>query len=199
MGASAQELIWVDVDLPNDYVSRVRKQSAGSFAIGLFTLYVMIWGMPVPDPVVDLADRLTASDYAIRLLALVATVTVGHEVLHALAMVLFGRHRLDRIGWVWQRHDGWFALHFKREVPLWAYRVSLLLPALLLGLAGIVIGLTTENLWLLTGGFVALMLSTGDILMVFELRKISPGRLVYDQPARTGCRVLVIEQDGKRY
>lgn len=115
---------------------------------------------------------------------------VLHEILHGAGWIWFGKVSPDaiRFGFHWKSLTP-FA-HCTVPVTAWAYRLALVLPALVLGVTPAIVGLVTAWAWAVMFGALFLAAASGDLLVLWVIRSVERDRLVKDHPTRAGCVVL---------
>ncbi|MEX2583453.1 MAG: DUF3267 domain-containing protein [Gemmatimonadota bacterium] len=120
---------------------------------------------------------------------LVLTVVL-HEGLHALGFRLFGRAPVDSIHFGIDRQT--FSPYAGCQAPMSAraYRLALLLPALLLGLLPLVAGWITATGWMTVLGTLQLLGAAGDFVTYRAFDSVPATARVLDHPDRVGCRVI---------
>ncbi|HEX2202674.1 MAG TPA: DUF3267 domain-containing protein [Longimicrobium sp.] len=115
---------------------------------------------------------------------------VVHEALHAVGFLAVGRAR---------RADVHFGIHRETLSPFagcraplkaGAYRVAVLLPALVLGVLPAAWGLATGTAWLTFWGAFMLVSAGGDFAALWAMRAVPNTARVLDHPERVGCRVV---------
>lgn len=114
---------------------------------------------------------------------------VLHELLHGFTWMLAGRkpRQAMRYGVQWKTLTPY--AHSTEPMPAWAYRLGVVTPALLLGLAPMLMGLATANGWLFFFGVVFTIAAGGDFLVLWLLRGVDGRSLVADHPENAGCFV----------
>ena len=114
---------------------------------------------------------------------------VLHEVLHALSFLIIGKVPAEnvKLGFQWKSLTPY--AHCKIPVKASLYRISLLMPALLMGIIPWFVSLITGNGWLLVYAVIFTIVSGGDILTIWIIRKAKPNQLVQDHPYNCGCWV----------
>ena len=80
--------------------------------------------------------------------------------------------------------------HYKIPLSVSAYRRSVALPGLILGLLPALLGIVFGNKWLLFYGLVMLAAASGDIIVLWTIRNLMKDAQVMDHPHRVGCWVL---------
>jgi hypothetical protein len=163
-------------------------------AMALFLLpYWLIWGSGAsarPDLV-----RLDSSwSLGLFLVVVIASVVV-HELLHGLGCLLGGASWRDV-------KFGFKSLtpyaHCKIPLTLPAYRLSIALPGIVLGIIPGLLGLINGS-YLLTGyGAFMFMAALGDVLILWLLRDAPAGARVQDHPNAVGCELLLPEGERNR-
>ena len=111
-----------------------------------------------------------------------------HELIHGLTWVWLGKISFGEL------HFGVRALtpytQCKVPIPVQAYRIGALMPALLLGLLPYGIGLIGGKGWFTSFGLVFTFAAGGDLLVLWTLRGVSGKGWVEDHPSRVGCYVM---------
>ena len=115
---------------------------------------------------------------------------VVHEALHAVGFIAAGRVPRSAVRFGLDRKT--LSPFAGCRVPLraGAYRVSVLLPALVLGVVPTVAGLAAGVAWLTLWGAFMLLAAGGDFAVVWAMRGVPNAARVLDHPERVGCRVV---------
>ncbi|MDX5346291.1 MAG: DUF3267 domain-containing protein [Hymenobacteraceae bacterium] len=153
-----------------------------AFAVAL-GLYFGIWGVPVINKANALNFGLDVGVwYGLVLLGIVV-----HELLHAVAFMYWGSARWSDIkfGINWKYLTPY--AHCKVPVAASAYRKSLLLPGLVLGVLPLIIGIATGSLGVTCFGAIHLGSAGGDVLIYSLIRKLNEDILLQDHPEKIGC------------
>jgi hypothetical protein len=113
-----------------------------------------------------------------------------HEIIHWAAFRILGHVEKQncKIGFQWKTITPY--VHCSVPLPAKIYRISLLLPGLLLGIIPTVIAMTFGISWLLIYGIIFTIVSIGDIIILWLLRKVEKTMLVLDNPTKCGCEVI---------
>ncbi len=115
---------------------------------------------------------------------------VIHEALHGAGYVLFGGARWRDVSF----GMNWKALapyaHCRVAVPVFGYRMSVVLPGVLLGVVPWIAGLLTGSGALTFYGFIMIAAASGDMIIPWLLRGIDGKEMVLDHPWEAGCRVV---------
>jgi hypothetical protein len=115
---------------------------------------------------------------------------VVHELLHALGFWLVGGVSWRRIkfGFSWQGFAPY--AHCRDPLQTTAYRISVLLPGLFLGvlpgLAGVALGQPLLVMW----ATLMLLAAGGDAAVLWAVRQVPRDARVLDHPSMVGCQVL---------
>ena len=114
---------------------------------------------------------------------------VLHEMLHAVSFLIIGKVPAENIklGFQWRSLTPY--AHCKIPVKASLYRISLLMPALVMGIIPWFIALITGNGWLLVYAVIFTIVGGGDILTIWIIRKATSEQLVQDHPRNCGCYV----------
>jgi len=156
-------------------------------AFGLFWWpFYWVWGIwPfVPFFELSLSGTLT-------LLLVFALSILVHELLHAVGFWLVGGAPLRQIhfGFSWAG----LAPFAHCPVPLRAsaYRLTVLLPGLVLGIIPGLLGVAMQLPLLVMWATLMLLAAGGDAAVLWAVRQVPGRRWVQDHPSKAGCRVLV--------
>ena len=115
---------------------------------------------------------------------------LAHELLHALGWAISARRPLSaiRIGVNWRGVSPY--AHPKDPMPVQAYRIGAILPALVMGLLPAGVAIAMGKPLLMAWSLFFLFTAGGDIVVLWLIRDVGAGQLVQDHPTRAGCRVL---------
>lgn len=135
-------------------------------------------------------SELFLSRYWISLFLILFGIMI-HEALHAAAWSWFGNKR-------WSAFTFGFSLmgfapyaHCAEPMSVSAYRKGVVAPGIVLGIIPFVLGLSFGEAWMTGFGFLFTLVASGDFLMLWIIRGISPGdTMVQDHPERVGCVVV---------
>ena len=116
--------------------------------------------------------------------------TVVHELLHAWAMVRWGKVPPGgvKFGFQWKALMPYF--HCRVPVGMAAYRTAALFPLSVTGPVSILALLAYPSLWVAAGAGVAIAACVGDVWMFAKLRRFDGRSLVVDHPSEIGCDVF---------
>ena len=126
-----------------------------------------------------------------RMLPLTLALALGvvlHELLHGLGMVWAG-------GVAWSEVElGLRGLmpyaHCKVPLAASAYRVSIVLPGVVLGLVPGAVGVVWGQAWLTVYGALMTIAALGDVVILWLMRSVPGEARVQDHPSAPGCQVL---------
>jgi hypothetical protein len=115
---------------------------------------------------------------------------VAHELLHALGWTISARKPLSaiRIGLNWRGVSPY--AHLKDPMPVEAYRIGAILPAIVMGLVPAGVAIIMGKPLLMAWSLFFLFTAGGDLVVLWLIRDVEPGMLVQDHPTRAGCQVL---------
>lgn len=121
---------------------------------------------------------------------LVLVVSIGiHEVLHGVGFTLVG-------GVPWREMRFGFKglvvyAHCRVPMVASAYRVSVVLPGVVLGVLPGLIGLAGGNGWLTVYGTLMSIAALGDLVVLWLIRSVAGDAWVQDHPSAPGCLVYL--------
>ena len=156
------------------------------FAILLFWLpYWFIWQSL---PFVTFVGSSFAG--VLTILLVLALSLVGHELLHAIGFWLVGGVPWNRIkfGFSWQGFAPY--AHCRDSLPVTAYRISVVLPGLFLGVLPGLVGVALQQPLLVMWATLMLLAAGGDTAVLWAVRKVPSTAQVLDHPKKVGCKVL---------
>lgn len=114
-----------------------------------------------------------------------------HELLHGLGFILAGRVPLGEVKMGFNRKALSPYVHCPVPMTASAYKISLALPGLLLGIAPALMGIVLGFGWLTLYGMMMAVAALGDAQIAWLVWRL-PGRTrVIDHPEEAGCEVLV--------
>ncbi|SFG32026.1 DUF3267 domain-containing protein [Pontibacter chinhatensis] len=112
---------------------------------------------------------------------------VVHELLHGLTWAVFCQNGVKSIKY----GVHWKALtpycHCQEMLPLRAYVLGGIMPGLVMGLLPALAGMVTGNLLLFLFGLFFSIAASGDLLVLWMLRRAKATDLVQDHPEKIGC------------
>jgi hypothetical protein len=158
--------------------------------IGIIVLgtYSLVWGV---------GSLLGSTLYFRQLHILIPTLAisiVAHELLHGLGYLVFAGLSWRSIRFGFNLRSLAAYAHADAPVRASAYRLLVGLPAVVLGVVPVCVGIAWEGGILTLYGFFMLISASGDIAVLWKIRRLSPHTLVMDHPSRAGC--LVVAETG---
>ena len=123
------------------------------------------------------------------ILVLVVSIIV-HELLHALGFWLVGGVPWRRIkfGFSWQGFAPY--AHCRDPLQTTAYRISVFLPGLFLGVLPGLLGVAIQQPLLVMWATLMLLAAGGDAAVLWAVRRVPSQANVLDHPTMVGCQVL---------
>ncbi|HID54316.1 MAG TPA: DUF3267 domain-containing protein [Anaerolineae bacterium] len=155
-------------------------------AFALFYLpYWWIWG---PGSLWQFSAR-PFLDFLLFMAAFAVGIVV-HEGLHALGFIWIGKAPRSsiRFGILWRSLAPY--AHCNAAVTATAYRWTLALPGLALGVLPAVLGIVLGNWRLMVYGALMFMAAGGDTAVLLAIRSLPGETLVKDHPSKVGCSVI---------
>ncbi|MBI5950274.1 MAG: DUF3267 domain-containing protein [Chloroflexi bacterium] len=113
-----------------------------------------------------------------------------HELIHMFAWMLFAKKPLKafKLGFQWKSLTPY--AHCKEPMDIRPYRIGAFAPGLLLGILPWLVSLFTGDILLMAYGFLYTVAASGDLLILWLIRKIKPNTLVEDHPTNAGCYII---------
>ena len=153
----------------------------GGALVGCVAIHLAVWG-------------IDGASFPYALIAIFIPLTVAHELLHGVGF------RLAGVPWSGIRFG--FALrrltpfaHCKEPMPAHGYRLSVVLPALVLGLLPALAGIAAGLFWLTVVGATMVGAAGGDLAVLWAIRAVPGAATVRDHPSKVGCqRVSTLRQ-----
>lgn len=142
--------------------------------------FYLIWGLTL-NQVVD--NTLTSGLYLFLILFIG---TVIHELIHGAIAAWYAGigWRNIRFGVLWQSLTPY--CHSKIPMNAKKYRYVVMMPLAILGLLPYLLSLTIGSGWLLTIGITFILAASGDVMIFWIMRGITPDQLVQDRPTKIG-------------
>ena len=141
--------------------------------------HFLIWGRPLE------VNFLTLGFFAFFTLG-----AIVHELLHGFGLWYIGGASWKDIHFGINWKAGALYTECKARISARAYRIAVVLPALILGILPVVIGLSIGNSWFTGYGYIMLCVSGGDFAVLWTVRSLSGSDIVKFHPDKLGCIVL---------
>jgi hypothetical protein len=158
--------------------------SAGPIVAGLAAIFAARWGGPL------LVQGVYTLLRPMVLLTTVVPGVVAHELIHAIAWSISARRPLRAIAFGFQWRSVSPYAHPRDPMPVGAYRLGAVMPAILQGFIPAAMAITLGWPLLMAWSLLFVLAAGGDFVVLWLIRGVPPGRLVQDHPTRAGCRVL---------
>jgi hypothetical protein len=181
----ATDATWADATISMIVANLVAFAMFPAFAVVLLGPYALIRGGDTLWESLETAFRLP---WFIPIFFLLIVV---HEGLHAVGFAGFGHvaRRDITFGVKWLTLTPY--AHTGVPMPASAYRVAVLLPAVVLGLVPALIGLLVGNGILAAWGTLMLGAAGGDLAILWAIRSVPNRAIIRDHPSKAGCLVRV--------
>lgn len=141
---------------------------------------------------------LLTSKVYFDIILIIAIFIVGlamHEGLHALAALVFGKCQAKDIKFGVNFMQGMLYCHVEKPINASAYKIMLLLPAILTGLIPLIIVTFLGNIFLIIVFCMLLCGGAGDIIMFVNLNKLDNDTLILDHPLAPAFYALYDSQN----
>ena len=154
-----------------------------TFALVIF-IYYWLWGS------VSLLTALNIFFHLGTLLPLVLSGVVVHEGMHAIGWMLAARLPMNTMKFGFSVKTLTPYAHCKVPIGASAYRIGVILPALVLGIVPAIAGIAAHNGTAMLFGALFLSSASGDMLCLWIMRRVPRDELVRDHPTRAGCLIV---------
>lgn len=131
----------------------------------------------------------------ILLLAFVGGILI-HELLHAVGFVWAGKVPVTAVkfGFSWKGLAPY--AHCAEPMRASAYRLSIMLPGLVLGVLPGILGTILLSWPLVLWGILMVIAAGGDLAVLLAIRQVPGVAWVRDHPTKAGCQVFKQDNDG---
>jgi hypothetical protein len=115
--------------------------------------------------------------------------TIFHELIHGFTWLILSKNKIASIkfGINWKYLTPF--CHCKKSIKVRFYRIGIAMPLILLGLLPSSVALIIGNSVLYLWGLFFSCLATGDIIVLFMLRKFNGNDYVSDHPQKMGFKI----------
>ncbi|HHT49548.1 MAG TPA: DUF3267 domain-containing protein [Firmicutes bacterium] len=120
-----------------------------------------------------------------------------HELLHGLGWVIGGDLTWNDLGFGLYLSKGILFIHSRVPLKMKAYRIGILLPGLVLGIAAPLCGLFFSRWSLVWFGVFMFSGAAWDFILFWWTRKIPGHVLIVDHPTKIGIKVVAADHRGK--
>ncbi|MBN1157991.1 MAG: DUF3267 domain-containing protein [Bacteroidales bacterium] len=159
--------------------------------------YLVFWGEPFLGKLVSFTKGvfsrggfLVLRPYLVRGTISIVAGIVLHELLHGLGWVFFARKRFRSLSFGFMMPELAPYAHCREPLPVYGYRIGILLPGILLGFLPAVYGIASGSFGWLCYGMLFTWAASGDFIMFWYIRDLSPKTMIRDHPEKLGCIVL---------
>lgn len=170
-----KEKITIDLKKANWYL--------GLFSIPIIAIYfipfIMIWGLDFKEPNIH---------WGIPLICLILSIIL-HELIHGVVFACYVKEGFKSIkfGVLWKSLTPY--CHCKEPLKIKHYRLSIVMPFIVLGVIPFIISLFLGNSLLLVWGTFMTMSAMGDLMIIYLLKNEKDTTWVEDHPSEVGCFV----------
>lgn len=138
-------------------------------------------------PIISIASSF---EYFGFLLFSILPAVVIHELLHALAAIVFAKGRLNAVSFGFDKKTLSPYTHCKKPLYVWQYRIVLVLPGIVLGIIPGVVGIIFQSPEFLVFGIMFTLGALGDYLMLHILKNYNPKTKIKDHPSSLGFFII---------
>ncbi len=183
----------VETAVPIDYEATVSMLHANLMAFVMLPLAFLLFWLPYQVtwkmwPFAAFLD--TSFSGMLTIILILALSLIGHELIHAVGFWLVGGVPLNRIkfGFSWQGFAPY--AHCREPLQTTAYRISVVLPGLFLGVLPGLFGVALQQPLLVMWATLMLLAAGGDAAVLWAVRQVPSTAHVLDHPKKVGCQVL---------
>jgi hypothetical protein len=114
---------------------------------------------------------------------------VIHELIHGLFILVLVKQGIKHVKFGF--NSDYYVPYVHSKIPLKAfhYRIIAISPLICLGIVPVAISFFISSTFLLFFGIVFIFAASGDILILWKIRKVDKENIVADHPERAGCFV----------
>lgn len=146
--------------------------------------YLVLWGKPA------FLAALRAALVSPWLIPALGLGVVAHEGLHGLGWALFGRISWREVQFGFDRLGRMPFARCRVPLPVSAYRVGGALPALVMGVAPLLVGSVSGTGWLAVWGALFLAMASGDLLILWATRSAGAQAHILGHPG-SGTHIVI--------
>jgi len=162
---------------------------ANVFALIVLVLAFLIFGIPFfilwRDQIIPASGKLLNT--AVFLVGFIIGIVV-HEAIHGLFFAIFSQEKFRSVKFGILPKEKLFTpyCHCKEILKVNHYRISAIMPLIILGIIPAAVSLITGNIFVLLFGVVFISGGCGDLLMIFKLIREKNNVWIYDLPDDAG-------------
>jgi len=162
-----------------------------------FLPYIFIWFRPFISKLTYYFHAVFTDGqfYVLRPYIVKATVyivggIIVHELLHGLGWIIFARKSLRTLKFGFMYPEMAPYAHCTEALPVYAYRIGILLPAIVLGVFPAIYGIVTGSFSILLYGILFTWAASGDLIMFRMISHLKSNVLIKDHPKKLGCIIV---------
>ena len=186
-----------EVSLPMEQVYRIALILLPVIFL-LYTLpFLIIWFKPFIESlsrfkrsVFSAGGFLVLRPYLVKGTIGILSGIVLHELLHGLGWVPFTKRKFRSLSFGFMVPEMAPYAHCKEPLPVYGYRIGILLPVFVLGFLPALKGIVTGSFSWLCYGILFTWAASGDLIMFWHIRKLKSNARVMDHPEKLGCIIL---------
>ena len=133
-------------------------------------------------------------DWSIVYFKLILSFCAGiimHELIHALVFLIFSKKGLNSIKFGFIEKPFTPYVHCSSVLPIWAYRIGIIMPGLILGILPAILGMINGSFNMILFGLIFTAVAGGD-LMLFKATLAYDGKMkIRDLPEDMGFEIVV--------
>jgi hypothetical protein len=159
--------------------------------------YLLLWMNSLSHKIVNFAQALfrdgrlgILTPYLVKGTVAILVGIFLHELLHGMGWIVFAKKGFHSLQFGFMTPELAPYAHCKEPLPVYAYRVGIILPGLLLGFFPAIFGIVTGNFCWLCYGIFFTWAASGDFIMFWMIRHLKRNTLVMDHPDKLGCIIL---------
>jgi hypothetical protein len=153
--------------------------------------YALLWGIPgLEREGTTIGFRFsTPVESTVTFISFLFAAIVVHEALHGVGFAVIGKIPRAKIGFgvKWLTFTPY--CHCAEPMPARAYRWAVALPTLVLGVLPGLLAIATGSFLLAFWAIIMLVSGSGDLAILWAIRKVPGDAIIRDHPSRAGCLV----------
>lgn len=159
--------------------------------------FLIIWFKPFSERLVPFiravfsrGGLMVLKPYLIQGIVSIVVGIVLHEFLHGLGWVPFAKSKFRSLRFGIMVPELAPYAHCKEPLPVYGYRIGILLPGIVLGVIPALYGIVTGSFSWLCYGILFTWAASGDFVMFWWIRKLKSTAKVMDHPKKLGCIIV---------
>ncbi len=186
-----------EISLPLQKVYRIAIVLLPIVCLFYLIPFLVVWFKPFSERFISFFQAVFSRGgfYVIRPYLIWGTISiligiVVHEMLHGLGWVFFAKRKFRSLNFGIMMPEMAPYAHCREPLPVYGYRVGILLPGIVLGFLPAVYGIVTGSFSWLCYGILFTWAASGDFIMYWQIRKLKADTMIMDHPEKLGCIVL---------